>query len=572
MLMYTIFQLFYVTQADIEQQVCRAAFNYEKQDFTWRIGVKSFDCISRCDLLRRQFGDEFSRKPKFFMRVFTSTLPVINCLKEQRLITSICELKMRGIEMKQYADLPLVYFPVVVKLNKFKAEKFCQQYGLKFGIEESMPDLLTTGMEDVKIWTSDIDFKFASRNQSKAVGIICKIFHKQRGSAIFKNEDCKNENNFVCVLPDGCHANHCSSKCSNGQCGSDIKSIEKCESNCPKPECGEESQSKFGYKAIDGDLLEICGRQYLFSKAFTYSQKGASVFCCTKHMSLASVSGDLESKCLAREMIKRNYTDNSFWTGGRLGSCPNTYFWCPLDGTPEVVDQEALQWQPSSDPNKQAITLKAVTKANMVQLEFEDKDARRRVLCVREIPSKCTESICNPVGATQEINDNKKFRATAFYRRGCIYGFACKKIYDFALTDSKFNYYQAAKWSIANLEYKLRLVTFETKEKVECLLEALKASGISSSTFYVAANSFGCPKSIRWCNSADNPIMDDSFIQWEAGEPSMDPNKDCVYAKYNAGKNELTFGKTACNATLYFINESDAIYENNILLSNSTKT
>ncbi|XP_059490188.1 uncharacterized protein LOC132205254 [Neocloeon triangulifer] len=556
-----------------EQEICDEAF--ESQDFTWRVNGNAFECLAKCNLMYQLSSGDFSvRKPKYFERVFTPIRPTVNCLKETQDINSICKVKTKGLELKQYMDLPLVYFPLNVKLKKFEAEKFCQRRGLRFGIEESISEIVTFGITDIKIWTSDIGFKFDVLNKSKALGIDCKILHKQGSSITIKPENCGNVNNFVCVVPDGCHANRCSSKCPTVQCGTEIKRIEKCESNCPSPECGEEAATKFEYKPGDGDFIEMCGRQYLISKLATHSLKSASVFCCTKHMSLASVSTDLDSKCLARELIKRNYTDNSFWTGGRLGSCPDTYFWCPLDpvdGTTEVVDKDALQWfPPSSNPNKPAITITVVNKSETLQFALENKDMSRKALCVRDIPSKCQNSFCHPVAASEEVSQAKKFKSTGFYRFSCVYGYACKKIYDIN-PGQKYIYYQTVKWSMTNVDYKMRMITIETKEKLECLLDALRTSGVKSNTFFVAANSFGCPKSIRWCNGVNNPLMDDSFIPWDVGEPSMDLNKDCVYAKYNAGKNELTFGKTSCiNSTLSYISETDPIYESKTLMANNS--
>jgi len=70
--------------------------------------------------------------------------------------------------------------------------------------------------------------------------------------------------------------------------------------------------------------------------------------------------------------------------------------------------------------------------------------------------------------------------------------------------------------------------------------------------------SIGCPSVIRWCNMADEPLMENHpKIVWKKGEPSTDPLKECVVVDFQiAPQPSLTFFKADCNKEFLNLAES----------------
>ncbi|XP_065334494.1 uncharacterized protein LOC135935854 [Cloeon dipterum] len=551
--------------ASVDDQLCLVQQNVAKQDFAWRYYSSPFNCIAKCYTANTAISDPLSRKAKYLERVFSPAQKTINCMQNERKVASFCKIKMKTLELNQYSDLPLLYFQSLVQLPKFEAEKFCSSNGLNFGIDESLIEFITIGLTDVKIWMADVQILNATAGVSRKIA--CTISHKQKSSNLVKQENCQNSNNFVCVLPKNCHLDKCSSRCSQESCDiADAKQpVDNCESNCPNQDCGEEKAERFGYMkpGVDGDVIEACGMQYLFSKIPKYNQRATHTFCCTKHMNAASITTLEEAKCLAREMIKRNLSDFSFWTSARPSNCTNLYTWCSMDGSGEVLDQNLLDIPKNSNPKKQFITVKAIAQTESLAFSFEDPTFTTRAMCSRPNAQTCTSSFCSPMGFKEELEGNKPRRITGLYRSNCKYMYGCRKLFD--TCPAKYSYYQGSKWAQANLDYIMKFVTLETKEKMECLLQVLKGNNVKSSTFIVNAMSLGCPKYIRWCEIPDSPLLNNSYIPWEEGEPSMDPTKECVYMKYNAEKNSFAFGKMSCYTELMFISQSSEIYPNNTL-------
>ncbi|XP_065346381.1 uncharacterized protein LOC135943660 [Cloeon dipterum] len=265
-------------------------------------------------------------------------------------------------------------------------------------------------------------------------------------------------------------------------------------------------------------------------------------------MSAGSVSSLDDAKCLAREMIKRNISDVPFWTSARPSNCSDFSTWCALDGSGEVVDQASLQIiNKSINPKKQFVTVKANVQTESLTFEFEDPAVLARAMCSRPSSQTCTESLCSPMGFKEQFDHTKSLHKTAFYRADCKYMYGCNKIFDLCYMPSPRPYYLASKWGQAtSLEYRMVLLTLETEEKMDCILKLLKANNMKTGTFHVNAVSFGCPKSNRWCQIPEDPILNNSYIPWGKGEPSMDPSKECVLVKYDADKKSLTFTKNSC--------------------------
>ncbi|XP_059487730.1 uncharacterized protein LOC132203750 [Neocloeon triangulifer] len=301
---------------------------------------------------------------------------IIDCQKEKRYVASFCKSKIRGLELNQDGDLPLFYFPLFVKASKYKAERFCARQGLNFGINESsILEKITNGLTDIKVWaTYEQIAKNKSDPQFKTPGIVCTIFHKQNNIVVIKNESCSNENNFVCTLPEICHLNKCSSKCLNGNCAT--VRAEDCDANCTKVDCSEEPAEKFGILQNDGDLVQMCGFEYFFSKISKYSLKASQTFCCLKNMEVASFTTVEELTCFANESARRNTTGASYWTSARLTTCPNTFVWC--SESPEIVDQSYLPWKATSP----FVGVKPMATPNVsLSWEFEDGLGTKRALC-----------------------------------------------------------------------------------------------------------------------------------------------------------------------------------------------
>ncbi|XP_065332838.1 uncharacterized protein LOC135934784 [Cloeon dipterum] len=533
------------------------------QEFMWRHAYTPFNCIANCHNAYAAISDSTSRKAKYLERVFPPFQKKIDCTKEERRITASCKVKIKSLELDQFSDLPLIYFPSFAQVRRFEAEKFCTRHGLNFGIDESFMGFITDGFPEVKIWMANVE----KQNTSKQV--TCLVFDKKRSSSGVTPENCQNTNNFVCVLPKNCHMDTCSTNCSKELCN-ELQNDNSCESNCPKPFCGEEKAEKFGYKPDDGELLEACGKQYIFSRAPRFNQNSTVSFCCTKHMSAGSVSSLDEAKCLAREMIKRNIGDVPFWTSARPSNCTDFSTWCALDGSGEVVDQTSLQINiKSRNSKKRFVTVKANVQTESLTFEFEDPAVLARAMCSRPSPLTCAESLCAPMGFNEQLGwaadafiqfmlqisfttfpclqleQSRKAKKTAFYRSDCKYMYGCNKVFDVCYVPDP--YYLAAKWGQASsIEYRMVMLTLETQEKMECFLKLLKANNMKTVTFNVNAVSFGCPKSNRWCQIPENPFLNSSYIPWAKGEPSMDPSKECVLVKYDADKKSFTFTKNSC--------------------------
>ncbi|XP_065353575.1 uncharacterized protein LOC135948292 isoform X2 [Cloeon dipterum] len=508
----------------------------DMQEFTWRHADTPFNCIANCHSAFAAISDSTSQKAKYFERVFSPFQKTINCTKEERRVTASCKVKIKSLELDQLSNLPLIYFPSFVQVRRFEAEKFCALHGLNFGIDESLMGFVAV----VKIWMADVE----TQNTSKQV--TCLVFYKKNSSSQITQETCQNRNNFVCVLPKNCHMDRCWTNCSKNQSCNNVKNDNYCESNCPNTFCGDEKADKFGYKPDDGELLEACGKQYIFSRAPRFNQNTTQLFCCTKHMSAGSVSSLDEAKCLAREMIKRNIGDVPFWTSARPSNCTDFSTWCALNGSGEVVDQTSLQIiNKRTNPKKQFVTVKANVQTESLTFEFEDPAVMARAMCSRMNPLSCTESLCSPMGFIEQIEQNRKAKKTAFYRASCKFIYGCNKIFDVCIV--AYPYYAAAKWTQASsVEYRTVMLTLETQEKMECFLKLMKANNIMNGTFHVNAVSFGCPKSNRWCQIPEDPFLNNSYIPWAKGEPSMDPSKECVIVKYDADKISFTFTKNSC--------------------------
>ncbi|XP_059487290.1 uncharacterized protein LOC132203496 [Neocloeon triangulifer] len=163
-----------------------------------------------------------------------------------------------------------------------------------------------------------------------------------------------------------------------------------------------------------------------------------------------------------------------------------------------------------------------------------------------------------------KVKRNTEF--TGFYRSGCVVLKGCKRefVACFGTPKNKFSYYQSAKWACGDF-YKYKLVSFESREKLDCVLELFKIYNITNNRFYVSATSLGCVNSIRWCNYLDNSLVQDSYIKWAKGEPSTDPSKECVYVDYDSAKIEFTFAKTNCKADIFSMTESLTSFESNTL-------
>ncbi|CAB3383082.1 Hypothetical predicted protein [Cloeon dipterum] len=292
-----------------------------------------------------------------------------------------------------------------------------------------------------------------------------------------------------------------------------------------------EMADKFGYRPDDGDFIEACGKQYIFSRTPRFNQNTTLSFCCTKHMSAGSISTLDEAKCLAREMIKRNISDVPFWTSARPSNCSDIFTWCALDGSGEVVDQSSLQiMNKNINPKKQFVTVKANVQTESLTFEFEDPAVLARAMCSRPSPLTCTEPLCSPMGFKEEFEFSRGVQKSVVYRRGCKFIYGCNKIFDVCKEADP--YYQTSRWVQACLEYRMVLVTLETQEKMECFLNLLKANKVKSGTFIVNAASFGCPKSNRWCQIPGDPFLNNSYIPWGKGEPNMDPSKECVLVNF----------------------------------------
>ncbi|CAB3385654.1 Hypothetical predicted protein [Cloeon dipterum] len=463
--------------------------------------------------------------------------------------------------MQQSGDYPLFYFPVLIQDVRFKAEKFCRSHFLDFGVESSMLSYMMSNYpnfpKNMKLWTSDVEVMNAT---AKNRTVACKVFKMRRGNLTTELENCDNPNFFICMLPELCHEEMCASRCTGQKC-KEFKSKEDCTAECMKPNCGNEITAKFGYKSSDGELFEKCGYQYLVSKSVSFSPNAARMFCCTKQMSLIGLYSEQESKCLAAELIRRKLHVRAFWTSANVSAtCSDTYFWCNFDGSAEIIDSNLL---PNNPDTSKKLAAQVDNATGSIVYEFESSSSLRRVICKRVLPQRCTESVCIPVGCELEYKENLKRKFTpAVYRPGCVYVNGCNRIYDVS-TVLKETQFQAAKYACANFDVNTTFCALETKEEFDCLLKVFKANNIKSGQYYVSASSFGCPRSVRWCNERDNPLMEGPHIQWEEGEPSMDPSKECVYARYNNDKNQITFGKINCAVNLWYIKESEPIYTNN---------
>ncbi|XP_065340276.1 uncharacterized protein LOC135939694 [Cloeon dipterum] len=335
-----------------------------------------------------------------------------------------------------------------------------------------------------------------------------------------------------------------------------------CYANCREPDCGEEKAVNFGYKPADGNRFEVCGSQYLLSKSTSFTQQSGQTFCCTKHMSVGSIETPEEANCFARALIKRNQSGINFWTSATPSNCTGTYVWCSLDGSGEVVDQESLPRPQNAKSSGKFVMVQANAKTELLSFEFGEPSAKSRVICEREQPQNCRESLCHPVGFAVEKRDIQGIKNTVFYRRNCKYLYGCQRVFD-VCPEPSYNYYQGLKWCRVNFEEAFMALTLESTEKLKCVLEVFKANGIKDTTFFIGATSFGCPKSIRWCEHKDKPFLNTSLYRWDDGEPSMDPAKDCVYAKYNASKGEITLGKMLCTISTLpvLISQSETTYQ-----------
>ncbi|XP_065334672.1 uncharacterized protein LOC135935959 [Cloeon dipterum] len=528
--------------SNMNQEACGLEQFFEKREYSWRSLGSTFECISRCSA---NFGIDYaSRQPKLVERVFSPNRPFIDCLKEKRSVVSYCKTKISGITFKQEGDFPLYYFPYLVKARRFQAEKYCLKHGLRFGINETMLETILLDIDEVKIWAPQVQI----RPNGSTPRVQCVTFKMNGKTLERRNESCGNENNFICTLPEICHSNRCSSQCQNKNCGN--QQVTDCDVNCTKIDCSEETGDRFGIGPSDGEIVEMCGYEYLFTKTARYTQRGSQMFCCTKIMDVVDITTESELACFLNETIKRNLSSNSYWTNARLSTCPNKYAWC--SSNPELANEQVLQAKKSSP----FVALKPITGPNSIVWEFEDGSAIKRTICKREASSNCKKSNCFQVGCKSEISKNTASKGSLLYRLGCIEIQGCNKSFLVCLgSGNRFSYFQCAKWSCGDF-YNFKLISFETKEKLDCVLGTFKSYKMNNTRFYLSATSFGCPSAPRWCNYVDNPPLNYTYLTWAKGEPSTDPNKECFYADYNATKNDFTFGKSNCRAEINFVAET----------------
>ncbi|XP_059490841.1 uncharacterized protein LOC132205646 [Neocloeon triangulifer] len=303
-------------------------------------------------------------------------------------------------------------------------------------------------------------------------------------------------------------------------------------------------------------LIEGCGRKYVISKS-THNHSYASTFCCSRFMELASLETKREASCLATELKKRKLTNITLWTSGGSEPCQDSksFAWC---STGEFVNQEALNVSLSTEGGKKsALSVKALDdREGQMVFQSEDRYVRKsRTLCESEHPNNCTQMKCLQIQCSAEIALVKSLYKgiKARYKIGYLFTSGCgSKEIDINHDNIKNTFFGGYKWCCADNG---TLLSIETKEKLTCLENLFREKNVPKNRYWVSGASLGCAKFIgKWCNSRDEPLIGD-HIMWAPGEPSKDPNKECVYADYDNVTSKFTFGKAGCKTSIFFICE-----------------
>jgi len=75
--------------------------------------------------------------------------------------------------------------------------------------------------------------------------------------------------------------------------------------------------------------------------------------------------------------------------------------------------------------------------------------------------------------------------------------------------------------------------------------------------------SIGCQTMHRWCNAADNPLLQLSYnFVWKKGEPSVEPMKECVAVEFQREYPFFSFFKVECTEILGIFTEEKSVFKN----------
>ncbi|KAF4524128.1 hypothetical protein B566_EDAN012131, partial [Ephemera danica] len=124
---------------------------------------------------------------------------------------------------------------------------------------------------------------------------------------------------------------------------------------------------------------------------------------------------------------------------------------------------------------------------------------------------------------------------------------ACGKKYTFSTVEMSFD---AA--GLACCKENMSLVSIESAEEYNCLVELYKGEMAKGSLFWTSGQYLGCPNSYRWCGSMQRF---QGAATWKYNQLKSQKTL-CVAASF-LGNNQMNFVDVTCNTKRKFICESD---------------